>query len=97
MERVKVAISAVIAVALVKIALSGGGELGVAHAAGTGTVSCEAFLQNPGLAGGLDKALAKSKEWFGPVKLWLEAHPGSTIFATELYGGVVYVICVREG
>jgi hypothetical protein len=93
MERVKLSLWVLATVALVKIAFGGAGE---ARAAESGTVSCEAFAQDPGGAMNYEKAVTKSREWFGPVQAWLVAHPGQTIFATQLYTGAVYVICVRE-
>ena len=100
MERVKVMLLAVIAVALCAQVL--GDWMPVAHAQSRDVV-CNAWYQEVLVTGtgekGQAKALEQSMDHVGPIRAWLLEHPGDPVFRTTVSraGGTAFVdiMCVR--
>jgi hypothetical protein len=92
MKRIELLILVVIAASLAKLAF--GPDEARAEAGG---VSCEAFAVNaPAVRVTNDRKQQFGREWVAPVEAWLEAHPGSLAYQTNLFGGIIEVVCVRE-
>jgi hypothetical protein len=97
MERLKIALLAVIAATLV--VRTAGDLIPVAHAE-TGAVHCGAFPLSA-VSGKRETWSQAGLDQVEPIRQWLEAHPGSTAYATSLPHlssiGIpaVALVCVR--
>jgi hypothetical protein len=99
MERMKLVVLVVIAIALVKLAF--GGWVGEAHAE-AGAITCEAFYADQIGNMRQEKSLEASKVYMGTVQAWLASHPGDPVFRTTLVNqiganafGYIDIVCLR--
>jgi hypothetical protein len=98
MERAKLVVLVVIAVALVKLAFGGW----VAEAsADAGSVTCEVLYSGQINHLAISKQAEAVRTHTGKVEGWLEAHPGAPVFRSTVPGvaepGSFYdIVCVRD-
>ena len=96
MERMKIALLAVIAAALCLLVARD--FVPVAHA-DSGTVECNAWIADE-IAGVKDaKVLERSMAYVEPIREWLQQHPGQPVFRTTLVHNTnsmyIDIMCVR--